>query len=127
MLRILNKKLPKSKKIVYSLIEIYGINIFQSKKICKNIGLNPNIITDKIKNYHSNRLKNYIKKNLVIENFLKEEKKIKIKLLLNSKNIRGIRKYYGLPVNGQRTHTNAKTSKKFKNNNNNIKRNEKKK
>lgn len=112
MSRVLNKK--NSKKILYSLITLYGINIFKSKNICKNVGINPKIKTDKLKNYQLNRLKKYIKENIIINELLKEEKKKKINNLLEIKNIRGIRQHFGLPVRGQRTHSNAKTIKKFK-------------
>lgn len=114
MIRIFNKKLIDSKKILYSLIKIYGINIFQSKRICKYVGINPKIKTDNLKIFYINRLQNFIKENIIVEYFLKKKKKEKINLLLKCKIIRGIRQYYGLPVRGQRTHSNAKTSKKFK-------------
>ena len=61
-----------------------------------------------------NSLIKYINKNIKIEQLLKKEKKEKINNLLKIKNIRGIRQSLGLPVNGQRTHTNAKTCKKLK-------------
>lgn len=112
MLRIINKKLVDEKKILYALLKLYGINISSSKNICKNIGLNPKTKTINIKNYHINRLKNFIKENIIIEHFLKDDKKKKISFLLTIKNRRGIRQYYGLPVRGQRTHSNAKTIKK---------------
>ena len=114
MLYIFNKKISNSKNILYSLTILYGINKFQSKKICKNIGINPKITINKLKNYQVNRLSNYIKKNIKTELILKDIKKKYINNLLESKNIRGIRKRLGLPVNGQRTRSNAKTSKKFK-------------
>lgn len=114
MLLIFNKKLIDSKKILFSLTKLYGINIFQSKKICKYVGINPNIKIINLKIYHINRLKFFIKKNIVIEHFLKKKKKKIKNLLLECKNIRGIRQYLGFPVRGQRTHSNAKTSKKFK-------------
>lgn len=113
MLYIFNKTIPENTSIVYSLTTLYGINIYQSKKICKNIGINPQITVNKLKNNHVNRLINYINKNLKIEQFLKKEKKDKISFLLETKNNRGIRLSQGLPVRGQRTHTNAKTSKKI--------------
>jgi ribosomal protein S13 len=67
-----------------------------------------------IEDYHINRLKKYIKENINIEHFLKSEKKNYINFLIKNKNIRGIRQHFGLPVRGQRTHSNAKTSKKIK-------------
>ena len=115
MLYIFNKTIPETTSIVYALTILYGINIYQSKRICKNIGINPQITVNKLKNNHVNRLINYINKNIKIEQFLKKDKKDKINNLLEIKNIRGIRISQGLPVRGQRTHTNAKTAKKLKN------------
>lgn len=114
MLYIFNKTISNSKSILYSLTTLYGINEYQSKKICKNVGINPQITVNKLKNYQVNRLTNYINKNLKIEQVLRQLKKTKLKELLEIKSIRGIRQNVGLPVRGQRTHTNAKTVKKFK-------------
>lgn len=115
MLYIFNKTIPKTTSIIYALTILYGINIYQSRRICKNIGINPKITVNKLKNNHVNRLINYINKNIKIEQFLKKDKKDKVNELLNIKNNRGIRHSLGLPVRGQRTHTNAKTAKKLKN------------
>lgn len=114
MLYIFNKTISNSKSILYSLKILYGINEYQSKQICKNIGINPKITVNKLKNYQVNRLINYINKNLKIEQILKESEQKKLNELLEIKSIRGIRRNLGLPVRGQRTHTNAKTAQKFK-------------
>lgn len=114
MLHIFNKTIPDSKSILYALIILYGINKFQSKKICKNIGINPQITLNKLKNNHVNRIVIYINKKLKVEQLLKKEKTEKLNELLEIKSNRGIRQSLGLPVRGQRTHTNAKTSKKLK-------------
>jgi len=114
MLYIFNKTIPKDINILYALTVLYGINTYQSRKICKNIGVNPQITVNKLKNNHVNRLINYINKNIKIEQFLKKFKKDKINNLLEIKNIRGIRNSQGLPVRGQRTHSNARTIKKKK-------------
>ena len=114
MLYIFNKTISDSKSILYSLTTLYGINEFQSKKICKNIGINPKITLNKLKNNHVNRLIIYINKNLKVEQILKKKKTERLNELIEIKNIRGIRQSQGLPVRGQRTHTNAKTSKKIK-------------
>lgn len=114
MLYIFNKTISDSKNILYSLTTLYGINEFQSKKICKNIGINPQITINKLKNNHVNRLIIYINKNLKVEQFLKKSKNDILNELIEIKNNRGIRQSQGLPVRGQRTHTNAKTSKKLK-------------
>ena len=114
MLYIFNKTISDSKSILYSLTVLYGINEYQSKKICKNIGINPQITINKLKNNHVNRLINYINKNIKIEQLLKQSKKDRLNELLDIKSNRGIRLSQGLPVRGQRTHTNAKTVKKLK-------------
>ena len=114
MLYIFNKTISDSKSILYSLTVLYGINEFQSKKICKNIGINPQITLNKLKNNHVNRLITYINKNLKIEQLLKKEKTERLRELVEIKSNRGIRQNQGLPVRGQRTHTNAKTPKKLK-------------
>lgn len=118
MLYIFNKTIPKSKNIVYSLTLLFGINKYQSTKICKNLGINPQITINKLKKNHVNSLIFYINKNLKIEQKLRFLKKNYISNLLDMKTIRGIRQNLGLPVRGQRTHTNAKTCKKFKKKNN---------
>ena len=114
MLYIFNKTISDSKSILYSLTILYGINEFQSKKICKNIGINPKITLNKLKNNHVNRLIIYINKNLKVEQLLKKLKNERLNELVEIKSNRGIRQSQGLPVRGQRTHTNAKTSKKLK-------------
>ena len=114
MLYIFNKTISDSKSILYSLTVLYGINEYQSKKICKNIGINPQITINKLKNNHVNRLINYINKNIKIEQLLKQSKKDRLNELLDIKSNSGIRLSQGLPVRGQRTNTNAKTVKKLK-------------
>nr|YP_010508070.1 ribosomal protein S13 [Phytophthora gonapodyides]UXG56414.1 ribosomal protein S13 [Phytophthora gonapodyides] len=114
MLFIFNKTISDSKSILYSLTILYGINEYQSKKICKNIGINPQITLNQLKNNHVNRLINYINKNIKVEQLLKKSKTEKLNELVEIKSTRGIRQSQGLPVRGQRTHTNAKTSKKLK-------------
>lgn len=114
MLYIFNKTISDSKSILYSLTILYGINEFQSKKICKNIGINPQINLNNLKNNHLNRIITYINKNLKVEQLLKQKKTERLNELVEIKSTRGIRQSQGLPVRGQRTHTNAKTSKKLK-------------
>lgn len=117
MLYIFDKTISNYKSILYSLTTLYGINKYQSKKICKNIGINPKTTINKLKKNQLNKLINYINKNLKIEQLLKKIKKDHFNNLLNIKTNKSIRWNLGLPVNGQRTHTNAKTCKKLKNKN----------
>lgn len=115
MLYIFDKAISNSKSILYSLTFLYGINKYQSKRICKNIGINPQTTINQLKKNQLNRLINYINQNIKIEQLLKKLKKDQFENLLNIKTNRGIRHNLGLPVRGQRTHTNAKTCKKLKN------------
>lgn len=114
MLYIFNKTISDSKSILYALTTLFGINEYQSKKICKNIGINPQITLNKLKNNHVNRLVNYINKNLKVEQLLKKAKTERLNVLIDIKSNRGIRQSQGLPVRGQRTHTNARTARKLK-------------
>ena len=115
MLYIFNKIISNTKSIEYALTVLYGLNKYQSQKICKNFGINPQITINRIKKKHVNNLINYINKKIKVEQFLKIKKTKKIKDLLDIKLIRGLRNNQGLPVRGQRTHTNAKTIKRLKN------------
>jgi small subunit ribosomal protein S13 len=113
MFQIFNKTIPTSKSILYSLTKLYGINKYKSNKICKNIGINPQITIDQLQNNHINRLIKYIHKKTIIEQFLRKKKKDHFKSLLEMKLARAIRYTQGLPVRGQRTHTNSKTVRRL--------------
>lgn len=115
MLFLFNQNISSQKKIIFALTKIYGINISKSKIICKNLGFNPNTNLQKLSNIKINHLIFYIEKNIKIEDDLKQEKYNIFNYILNIKTYKGIRHTFGLPLNGQRTHTNRKTAKKFKN------------
>lgn len=115
MLYIFGKTIPVNKKIIYSLTNIFGINSYNSKKICKNIGINPSVRINSLKKNQIRKLIQYIDQNLVIEQDLKRNIILNKKNLINIKSYRGLRNLQGLPIRGQRTHTNSKTSKKLKN------------
>lgn len=114
MLYIFGKNLSTKKNIIYSLKNIFGINLFNSKNICKNIGINPLTRIDLLTETQIKKLIKYIDINLIIEQDLKKKNSNKKKKLLDIKTYKGLRNYFGLPSNGQRTHTNAKTKKKLK-------------
>lgn len=113
MLYLFNSESSQSKSIFISLMRIYGIGKFNSILICKHLGFSGNL---KTKNLSNNQINSIIK---LIEhvNFKVADELIKLKAL-NTKNkilikcYRGIRKIKGLPIRGQRTHTNSRTSKK---------------
>lgn len=115
MLYIFGKTIPVDKKLIYSLTHIFGINFYNSKKICKNIGINPSVRINSLKKNQIRELIQYIDQNLTIEQDLKKDLILNKKKLVDIKSYRGLRNLRGLPVRGQRTHTNKKTIKKLKN------------
>jgi small subunit ribosomal protein S13 len=113
MIRILGIILNDKKKISLALTDIYGIGLSLSYLILKELNINPNIKTNEIE---TEKLVSIIKlietKNYKIENDLKREINLNIKRLIDLKTFRGFRHKHGLPVHGQRTRTNAKTSRR---------------
>lgn len=114
MLFFFGKTISESKKNLYSLKKIFGLNKTSLKKIFKNLGINQNSKLKELNKIQIDKLIKYIDKNYIIEQDLKKNIKENLSHLYNIKNYKGIRLLKGLPVNGQRTHTNAKTSKKLK-------------
>lgn len=112
MFYIFNKTISDSNSLIYSLTVLYGINRYQSKKICKNIGVNPQINPKTLKENHINSIVNYTSKHIILEQTLRKETQINMDNLLEIKNIRAVRQRWGLPAHGQRTHSNGKTAKK---------------
>lgn len=112
MLIILGKKISQDKIVRYGLTEIFGIGITSATLICKNLSIPLKL---KIKDLTENQKLNisrYIKKNYIIENRLKKQTQNHINNFIENNSIRGFRHRLKLPVNGQRTHSNAKTCRK---------------
>lgn len=113
MVYIFESELLENKSIVIALTQIFGIGNSSSSLICKNLGFAKNL---KVKNLSKEQLNLLIKTvenlDLSLASDLKKEKLLTFKKLISIKSYRGLRKYQGLPVRGQRTHTNAKTAKK---------------
>jgi small subunit ribosomal protein S13 len=102
------------KKIRIGLTKIYGIGPNNAKYICKNLGFTENICTHQLTETQTFKLSRFLN-NLDINTGpdLKQQILIFKKRLLNIKSYRGIRYNYGFPIRGQRTRTNAKTSKRL--------------
>lgn len=115
MIYLFEAKLYENQSIIFALDSIYGIGINQSMKICKKLGFAVNL---KIKNLSENQTKRLIKlieiSNLIITNDLRKFENLLLKNLVSIKSYKGLRKIKGLPVRGQRTHTNSKTARKIK-------------
>ena len=115
MIYFLDTQLPDIKPVSVALTQIYGINKNTSLKICQKLGICNNFKIKKLTpNQKSELLKAMNSLNLIINNELKKSRSNELKKLIEIKSYRGLRRLRGLPVRGQRTHTNAKSSKKIK-------------
>lgn len=115
MLYIFESEIPESKSLMFSLLYIYGIGKFHSNLICKKLGVSINYKTKDLKSDQKRLLIKIIESlNISISSDLKKKIDLNNLRLTDIKSYRGLRKSYGLPVRGQRTHTNAKTARKIK-------------
>ena len=111
MARLFGVDLPREKRIEIGLTYIYGIGNTTAKKIIAETGVNPDIRVKDISEDDLQKIREYIDKNLTVEGDLHREVSQNIKRLMEIGCYRGLRHRQGLPVRGQRTHTNARTRK----------------
>ena len=111
MARLIGVDLPRNKRIEVGLTYIYGIGLTTSKKILAETGINPDTRTDDLTEEELTKLRDYIQNNLTVEGDLHREVSQNVKRLMDIGCYRGLRHRRGLPVRGQRTHTNARTRK----------------
>ena len=111
MARIAGIDLPKDKRVEIGLTYIYGIGLTTSKKILAETGVNPDTRVNDLTEDELSKLRDYIQANLTTEGDLHREVSQNIKRLMEIGCYRGLRHRRGLPVRGQRTHTNARTRK----------------
>jgi len=109
--RILGVDLPRDKRIETGLTYIYGIGPTKSREIIAGTGIDPNIRVNDLTDVQITQLREYIDRNLQVEGDLRRETSQNIKRLMEIGCYRGLRHRRGLPVRGQRTHTNARTRK----------------
>ena len=109
MARLFGVDLPREKRIEIGLTYIYGIGNTTAKKIIAETGVNPDIRVKDISEDDLQKIREYIDKNLTVEGDLHREVSQNIKRLMEIGCYRGLRHRKGLPVRGQRTHTNART------------------
>ena len=113
MLYLLETKLPENKSVFFALTKIYGIGKNTAFLICKKLGFSINLkVKDLTQEQVSNILQTVELLDLTLNNELKKFKSLSLKKLISIKSYRGLRRVRGLPVRGQRTHTNAKSSRK---------------
>ncbi|OGN61477.1 MAG: 30S ribosomal protein S13 [Chlamydiae bacterium RIFCSPHIGHO2_12_FULL_49_11] len=111
MPRIAGVDLPKKKRLEIALTYIHGIGLHRSKKIIAELGLDPNLSSDKVSEAEAAKIATHIQTNFVVEGDLRREVQSNIKRLIGINCYRGQRHRLGLPTRGQRTRTNARTRK----------------
>ena len=111
MARIAGVNLPNTKRLEIGLTYIYGIGPSSSRQVIAALGLSPDTKVRDLTEDEVTALRNYIDTNLQVEGDLRRERTNAIKRLSEIGAYRGVRHRRGLPVNGQRTKTNARTGK----------------
>ena len=110
MARISGVDIPREKRLEIALTYIFGIGKTTSQKICVDAGLDPNTRVRSLTEDEVNRIRAEVEK-LTVEGDLRREVQQDIKRKIEIGCLQGIRHRKGLPVRGQRTHTNARTRK----------------
>jgi small subunit ribosomal protein S13 len=111
MARIAGVDLPRNKRIEVALTYIYGIGASSSQKILEQTGVDSDRRVHDLSDDEVNRLRRVIESQFKVEGALRTEVTMNIKRLMDIGCYRGLRHRRGLPVRGQRTHTNARTHK----------------
>ena len=111
MARIAGIDLPRNKRIEISLTYIFGIGRTSALKICEKADVDVATKTDHLSESETIKLREIIEQNYQVEGDLRREISQNIKMLMDIGCYRGLRHRRGLPVRGQRTHTNARTRK----------------
>jgi small subunit ribosomal protein S13 len=111
MARIAGVNLPNQKRLEIGLTYIYGIGRTTAVKLCAELGLSPDTKVRDLTDEEITRLQRHIDSNLQVEGDLRRERAQAVKRLQEIGSYRGMRHRRGLPVNGQRTKTNARSRK----------------
>jgi small subunit ribosomal protein S13 len=111
MARIAGVDLPREKKVEIGLTYIYGIGRPTAQRILAATGVSDSLRVKDLSDADVNRLRQIIEKDYRVEGALRTETAMNIKRLMDIGSYRGNRHRRGLPVRGQRTHTNARTKK----------------
>jgi len=109
--RIAGVNIPTSKRIVIALTYIHGIGRTTAEKICKDVNVPPERRVNQLAEDELARIRDNIDNQHQVEGDLRRERGINVKRLMDLGCYRGLRHRRGLPVRGQRTHTNARTRK----------------
>ncbi len=111
MARIAGVDIPRDKHINIALTYIYGIGKPKANKILEDLKIKKDLDTKDLSDGEISKIREYIESNVKVEGDLRREVTQNIKRLIEVNSYKGIRHKRGLPVRGQRTHTNARTRK----------------
>ena len=111
MARIAGVDIPREKRLVISLTYIFGIGDPTAQKICEATGLSQDTRVRDLTEDEINRIRGWVEQNASVEGDLRRDVQQDIKRKIEIGCLQGIRHRKGLPVRGQRTHTNARTRK----------------
>ena len=111
MARIEGVDLPRNKRVVIGLRYIYGVGSTRAAEVLAATEIDPNTRVKDLTEEEVSKMREYIVQNFQIEGDLRREKQMNIKRLMEIGSFRGLRHRRHLPVRGQRTRTNARTTK----------------
>jgi small subunit ribosomal protein S13 len=111
MARIAGVDLPREKRVEVALTYIYGVGRPTSNRLLTDSGINPDTRVRDLSDTEVARLRQLIERSVKVEGALRTEVAMNIKRLMDIGSYRGSRHRKGLPVRGQRTHTNARTKR----------------
>ena len=111
MARIAGVDIPREKRLEISLTYIFGIGKPTAQKICADTGLDPNQRVRNLTEDEVNKIRVWVDEHITVEGDLRREVAQDIKRKIEIGCLQGVRHRKGLPVRGQRTHTNARTRK----------------
>jgi small subunit ribosomal protein S13 len=111
MARIAGVNIPLNKRVEVGLTYIYGVGPSQAKRILNELGIDPNTYVKDLTEDEIRKLRDVVDNDLTVEGDLRRERSQNVKRLMEIGAYRGLRHRRGLPVDGQRTKTNARTRK----------------
>ena len=111
MARISGVNIPTNKRVHIALTYIHGIGRTTAEEVCDAVGIARERRVNELSDAEVLAVREHIDGNLMVEGDLRREKAVNIKRLMDLGCYRGLRHRRGLPVRGQRTHTNARTRK----------------
>ena len=111
MARIAGIDLPRDKRLEIALTYIYGIGLTSSQQLCAVTGVSPDTRVRELTDDEVAKIRRYIEANFQVEGDLRREVQQNIRRKIEIGSYQGVRHRRGLPVRGQRTHTNARSRK----------------